>query len=146
MNAVELVKTFEGFARVVKGAHPISASPYLCPAGFWTIGYGHLCRPDQPSITLEAGQAWLEYDMGVAEAAVRALTRPRLTAGQMGALTSWVFNLGVGRFRGSTLRSVINRGELEKVPREMRRWVYAGGRKLPGLILRREAEIALWNS
>ncbi|HRH79310.1 MAG TPA: hypothetical protein PK129_18350, partial [Cellvibrionaceae bacterium] len=40
--AVALVKRFEGFAKQVKRTTPITAAPYICPAGFWTIGYGHL--------------------------------------------------------------------------------------------------------
>lgn len=141
-----LVKHFEGFHRVVRRTQPIMATPYLCPAGYWTIAYGHLCRQDAPPAGLEQGEAWLDADLAVARGAVVRMIRPGLTRNQLDALTSFTFNLGPTRLRGSTLRAVINRGELGAVPRELRRWVYGGGRKLPGLIARRDAEVALWLS
>ena len=56
--AVDLAKPFEGFHRVPK-ANPSQACPYLCPAGFWTVGYGHLCAPRHPPITeAEAESIW----------------------------------------------------------------------------------------
>ena len=70
--------------------------------------------------------------------------RVPLSQNQFDALTSWVFNLGEGRLQASTLRRVINRGSHSEAPREIRRWVYAGGRKLAGLARRREAEAALY--
>ena len=50
-TAIELAKRFEGFERKVKRGIEITAVPYICPAGFWTIGYGHLCDPKHPPIT-----------------------------------------------------------------------------------------------
>jgi len=142
-----LVKHFEGFHRVARRAEPIMASPYLCPAGYWTIAYGHLCRQDAPPAGMAQGEAWLEQDLAVARGAVLRWISLRLNSrNQLDALTSFTFNLGAARLRGSTLRAVINRGELAAVPGELRRWVYGGGRKLPGLIGRREAEVALWLS
>jgi lysozyme len=143
-EGLELVKTFEGFHRVVKEGHPVQARPYNCPAGFWTIGYGHLCRQDHPPITMEQGDAYLIQDISAAEFAVRKLIQQLLGPYQQAALVSFVFNLGIGRLRGSTLRAKVNRGELDAVPAELRKWVYGAGQRLPGLVLRREAEAALW--
>ena len=50
-TAIDLAKRFEGFERTVKRGVEITAVPYICPAGFWTIGYGHLCDPKHPPIT-----------------------------------------------------------------------------------------------
>lgn len=63
--------------------------------------------------------------------------------GRLAALTSFVFNLGAGRYRGSTLRRRVNEGNWDDVPRQLRRWVYSGGKKLKGLVIRREAEAVL---
>ena len=65
--AIELAKRFEGFHRVPKH-DPGRAHPYVCPAGYWTIGYGHLCDPKHPPITegeAEAYLAFLEQQVGV---------------------------------------------------------------------------------
>lgn len=143
---VELVKRFEGFHRVVRGSDPVMAGPYLCPARIWTIGYGHVCPKDHAPIDEPMAERYLAGDLEIAARAVRRLITVRLTAGQFGALTSWTFNLGAGRLRASTLRRVINEGDLHRAPAELRKWVWGGGRKLPGLVARREAEVALFLS
>ena len=76
---------------------------------------------------------------------LRLVTVP-LTDGQFDALTSFTFNLGGGALQRSTLRRKVNREEHSAVPGEFRRWVWAGGRKLKGLVRRREAEAALYGS
>lgn len=64
---------------------------------------------------------------------------------RIAAITDFVFNLGAGRYRGSTLRRRILAGKWEEAPRELRRWVFGGGQKLPGLVLRREVNAAwIW--
>jgi len=72
------------------------------------------------------------------------LVESDLTDGQYGALCDFVFNVGVGNFRTSTLRKRVNARDFDRVPFEFRRWVYAGGRKLSGLAKRREKEISLF--
>jgi lysozyme len=59
------------------------------------------------------------------------------------AIADFTFNLGPGRLRASTLRRRVNKEDWDSAAREMRRWVYAGGKKLRGLVLRREVA-ALW--
>jgi lysozyme len=142
---IELVKGSEGFHRVVKGAVPVMAGPYLCPAGFWTIGWGSLCRPGQLPITMAEGELRLIAGLDTADRAIsRFITWP-LSPWQRAALRSWVYNLGAGRLQASTLRAKINRGELDDVPDEIRKWKWGGGRVLPGLVIRREGEVGLWN-
>jgi lysozyme len=145
-DLITLVKVCEGFAKQVKLNGGISAVPYICPAGYWTIGYGHLCDKGAAAITEPQAALLLEQDLAVARMQTRKLLTRQLKPAQLDAITSWVFNLGSGRFRGSTLRSVINRGELGVVPGELRRWVYGGGVKLPGLVKRRELEVQLFLS
>ncbi len=140
----DLVKNYEGFARVVRLRPVPMARPYVCPAGYWTIGYGHVCDPAAPEIEEPAACRLLDADLAIAGQGVRRLVTYPLAPLQFAALTSWTFNLGQARLRASTLRQVINRGELDAVPGQFRRWVYAGARVLPGLVARREAEVALW--
>ena len=141
--AIDLAKRFEGFCRVPK--NDPRAHPYICPAGFWTIGYGHLCDQSHPPITAVEGEAYLAQDMQVA---LNATLRycPVLateTAGRLGAIVDFTFNLGVGRLQTSTLRRRINQRDWPGVVFELKRWVYGGGRVLPGLVARREAECRL---
>ena len=142
--AVELAKRFEGFCRVPK-SDPGRAYPYVCPAGFWTIGYGHLCDAKHLPITMEEGEAYLTADM---EYALRATLRfcPVLATepeGRLAAIADFTFNLGAGRLQTSTLRRRINQTDWAGAALELRKWVHGGGRALPGLVARRQAEISL---
>lgn len=139
--AIELAKRFEGFHRVAK-ADPGRAHPYICPAGYWTIGYGHLCDPKHPSITEEEANAYLALDL---QTALGASLRycPVLAAepeGRLAAIVDFTFNLGAGRLQTSTLRRRINQRDWPGAAFELRRWVYGSGRVLPGLLTRRNAE------
>lgn len=142
--AVDLAKHFEGFHRVPKH-DPGRAHPYLCPAGYWTIGYGHLCDPKHPPITEAEAEAYLAQDLKAALAAT-LLNCPVLASepeGRLAAIVDFTFNLGAGRLQTSTLRRRVNQRDWESAATELRRWVYGGGRPLPGLVARREAEIRL---
>lgn len=120
--------------------------PYRCPAGYWTVGYGHVLAAYEAFTTLTRAEAdaLLRKDVGHAAQSVRALVRVPLTHGQFDALVSFTFNLGAGAFERSTLRQVVNREEHDAVPEQLLRWVYAAGRKMPGLLRRRAAEAALY--
>lgn len=140
-QGLELIKRFEGFEPEV----------YLDAAGYPTIGYGHLIRKHEHDmfkngISEPAAEALLAKDVVVAEKAVLRLIRVPLTDGQFDALVSFTFNLGSGALQRSTLRRKVNRDEHNEVPREFMRWVWAGGRKLKGLIRRRAAEAELYEA
>ncbi len=142
--AVDLAKRFEGFHRAPK-ADPGRAHPYICPAGYWTIGYGHLCDPKHPPISVAEGEAYLARDLTTAlDATLRfcpvLATEPE---GRLAAIVDFTFNLGAGRLQTSTLRRRVNQQDWTAAATELRRWVYGGGRVLPGLRARREAEVAL---
>ena len=81
----------------------------------------------------------------VAERAVLRLISVPLTQGQFDALVSFTFNLGAGALQRSTLRRTVNREEHADVPAELMKWVWAGGRKLKGLVKRRKAEGLLYS-
>ena len=143
--AVDLAKRFEGFHRVPKYDPQRRAHPYICPAGYWTIGYGHLCKPDHPPITEDDGEAYLTRDL---RSALNATLRycPVLETepeGRLAAIVDFTFNLGTGRLQTSTLRRRVNKRDWEAAARELRQWVYGGGKVLPGLVVRREAEALL---
>jgi len=138
-DGLRLIRRFEGF----------SATPYVCPAGYLTVGYGHVVKnPDafrQP-ITEDEATEILAVDVETAERAVLRLISVPLTDGQFDALVSFTFNLGAGALQRSTLRRKINRENHEDAADEFLRWVWAGGRKLNGLIRRRQAEAILYQS
>jgi lysozyme len=143
-KAIDLTKESEGFR----------GKPYNDAASYCTIGYGHLihlapCDGSLPEdfkkgISEPRGTEILRNDMGKAERGIMTLVDVELTDGQYGALCDFVFNVGVGNFRDSALRKRVNAGDHDRVPFEFRRWVLAGGKKLPGLEARREKEIALY--
>lgn len=142
--AIELAKRFEGFHRVPK-ADPGRAHPYICPAGFHTIGYGHLCDPAHPLITEAEAEVYLARDLITAlNATLRycpiLATEPEH---RLAAIVDFTFNLGAGRLQTSTLRRRVNQRDWSIAATELRRWVYGGGVVLPGLVIRREAEVAL---
>lgn len=140
-EGVDLVSTFEGY----------SSNPYLCPAGVWTLGYGTTRYPEgrrvkgsDPNCVVSQAEKWLCHELAKAEQVVIRHCRVFLNDMQRAALASFVYNLGSGAFRASTLRRRINSGDWDDVPYQLSRWNKAGGRVLRGLVIRRAAEADLW--
>ncbi len=138
-DGLVLIKRFEGFAPEV----------YVCPGGWPTIGYGHVVRDEErerfaTGIDEATAEELLRRDVESAERAVLRLIRVPLEDGRFDALGSFTFNLGAGALQRSTLRRKVNREEHDVVPDEFRRWVWAGGRRLKGLMRRREVEATLY--
>lgn len=136
---------------LIKRWETFSPEVYLCPAGWWTIGWGSTRGLDgqrltaaHPPIDEALGTVLLWRDVMIATRAVNRLVPAPLDPHQVDALVSFVYNLGSGNLEASTLRRKILRGDVAGAADEFRRWVYAGGRKLRGLVLRREAEAALF--
>ena len=144
-TAIELAKRFEGFERKVKRGTDITAIPYVCPAGFWTIGYGHLCDAAHPPITEGEAEIYLTRDLQTALVATLRYCPVLVTEpeGRLAAIVDFTFNLGAGRLQTSTLRRRVNQRDWPAAGTELRRWVYGGGKMLPGLVARRSAEAAL---
>lgn len=134
-SAVDLIKASEG----------LRLTAYRDSAGILTIGYGSTggIKPGQ-TITPEQAEAMLVDDLDEAADAVRKLVTVPLTQGQFDALCSFVFNLGAGRLRDSTLLRLLNQGKYGEAAAQFRFWVMAGGQSLPGLIKRRAAERAMF--
>ena len=133
---LDLIKQFEGF----------SATTYICPAGYPTIGYGHMLRHGELFGVISKTDAveLLCQDVSVAERAVLRLIDVPLGDHQFDALVSFTYNLGSGALQCSTLRRKVNREEHDEVPEQLMRWVWSSGRKLPGLVKRRRAESLLY--
>lgn len=132
-----LIRRFEG----------LRLKAYLCPAGVWTVGYGSTGPDIGPGVTWtreQAEQRMQEQTQEFVSAAQKLcprlyLAEPEKTA----AIADFAYNLGATRLAGSTLRKKVNAGDWPAAQRELRKWVYGGGVKLPGLVLRREAEAKL---
>ena len=140
-QGLDLICRFEGFSPII----------YMCPAGYPTIGYGHLiteANKEQFLDGVDEDEALdlLRQDVIVAERAVLRLISVPLTQGQFDALVSFTFNLGGGALQRSTLRRKLNRGDYDAVPTELMKWVWAGGRKLKGLVARRRSEVILFSA
>jgi lysozyme len=136
-EGVNLIKHFEG----------CYLDAYLCPAGVWTIGYGHTKGVKEgDAIEQEAAEAFLIEDLESFEQAVTRLVEVPLTQQQFDALVSWTFNLGAGNLAESTLLRKLNNYQYAEVPEQMMRWVRAGGQVLDGLVRRRAAEAALFQN
>lgn len=139
-RCIKIVKKFEGFSPMV----------YLCPSGYPTIGYGHVVTPEEKErfakgITKEEAEELLIRDLMRFERGIKGLLKGVLLHEYcIDALTSFTFNTGLYAFRASTLRRKIIRGDHIDAADEFLRWVYAGGRKLKGLVLRRQAERKLF--
>lgn len=139
--AAALCRSFEGF----------SAAPYICPAGYVTIGFGARTYADgrpvrltDPPISREAGERLLALQLQREYLpAVQRLCLGLDAAGAAAALADFAFNLGASRLAASTLRRRVNARDWAGARRELARWVYGGGRQLPGLVRRRAAEAAL---
>lgn len=138
--ASELCKQFEGFHKVRKSDG--LALPYICPAGYWTIGYGTLCSKSH--LPIHKGEAELYLYRHLAKDFSDLIRySPNIfnaTDGQVAALLSFVYNLGISRYRSSTLRRRVNEGDWESAKNELQKWTYGGGKKLPGLVARRKVE------
>ena len=150
-KALDLIKSFEGYLKPVnKGSDLVK--PYLCPANVPTIGWGTTRYPDgtrvkmtDPIIDSRMAEHYLASELRQDEAAVQRLTPNVLWHELMyGAIVSFAYNCGSGAYGGSGLRRAILAQRWDDVPRELRKWRVGGGRVLPGLVRRREAEIALF--
>lgn len=125
------------------------ATVYNDGAGNPTIAYGHKLKPGESypnGVTPEEGAALLAQDMAEARAAVQSQVKVPLTQGQFAALVDWVFNLGPGKLKNSTLLQKLNAGDYASVPGEMARWDYVAGAPSAGVEARRLDEGATWNS
>jgi len=144
--AKNLIAQFEGLSLV----------PYQDSAGIWTIGYGHKILSNEPyypfgtirNITQAQADKLLEQDAAKSQAKVESFVHVPLTKNQRDALTSFVFNTSMDNdaFKNSTLLRKLNAGDYQGAADEFAKWIYAGGKRLNGLIARRTQEARLFLS
>jgi lysozyme len=147
--------------------------PYLCPAHIWTIGYGHVLYQQQirlPMVKKEGESVQIRKEYPLAEGDNRVWSKEEINAlfatdvssfergvlrlvpgvsgrqGAFDALVSFAFNAGLGNLQRSQIRIKANRGEWQAAADALMDWTKGGGRVLPGLVKRREAERALFLS
>lgn len=131
-----LIRRFEG----------LKLKPYFCPAGVLTIGYGHTGKDviASKNITIEEAEALLRKDVDYyVGAAIQASPILLDNTNRLCAIADFCFNLGIARYKASTLKRCVDKGDWEHAKEQLQKWVWGGGKKLPGLILRRQAEAAL---
>lgn len=132
-----LIRKFEG----------LRLKPYLCPAGVPTIGYGHTGKDvtlSMAPISEPVAEAMMHQDAEVFMRAAGNLS-PVLwfDEDKHAAIADFCFNLGSSRYKASTLKRRVDAGDWEGACDELAKWVWGGGRKLPGLVVRRAAEAGL---
>ena len=137
VDAYELIKQFEG----------LRLEAYLCPAGIWTIGYGHTSGVSPNSfITIQEADEYLHRDVAAIEMQLNKLSLS-LRQCQWDAIVSFVFNVGIGNFKASTLLAKIRiNPDDNSIIDEFLRWVYANGKVMRGLQKRRLTEMKLYFS
>lgn len=139
------MKTSDKGIALIKKHEGCRLKAYKCPAGVWTIGYGHI-RGVTEGMAISQGIAekLLREDIAPAERSVNSLG-VELRQGQFDALVSFIFNLGEGNFNRSTLKKKILAGASDgEIAYEFKKWNKAGGKVLPGLVKRRAEESVLW--
>lgn len=125
--------------------------PYICPAGVPTVAVGATRYLDgravqltDPPVTRDEAMALLRQSLLTIYIPGTLSACPTIdTPGRLAALTDFAFNCGLASLRASTLRKRVQAGRWDDVPTELKRWTRGAGRVLPGLVRRREAEIAI---
>lgn len=136
-QGIALIKQFEGF----------SAQPYRCPAGKWTIGYGHLIGVDDTfpaEVSENDAENILKQDIIASEQAVCRLVTVDISQNQFDALVSFTYNLGSGALAQSTLLKLLNLNNFIGCSSQFPRWDHVNGVPMAGLTRRRVAEMVLF--
>ena len=135
-KGIDLIKQFEG----------CHLAAYKCPAGKWTIGYGHTKGVSAgDKITRSQAESYLRADLATFEKGVEKAVKVKLNQYQFDALISFTFNCGLGAFKSSTLLKKLNAGDYKGAGAELLKWNKSNGRVLAGLTRRRKAEKVLFD-
>lgn len=139
-KGLAIIQEFEGFR----------SKAYRCPAGIWTIGYGHTSAAGMPhvykgmTVTKEEAKALLKRDVVQYERAVLNYVRVSMTQNEFDALVSFCYNIGVTAFSKSSVVRFLNSGKKGLVGSGLALWTKGGGKVLPGLVKRRAMECDLF--
>lgn len=161
-RAIEIIKYYEGLHD--GDLTVIGLQPKRCPAGIWTIGYGHALRTADGSrflnrssdkaeayrqagtLTEEQAEKLLQEDLALFERVVDSVVLVPINENQRGALVSLTFNIGKTALKNSTLLQFLNNRRYIEASKQFLRWNKSKGKVLKGLINRRKAEYDLFNS
>ena len=136
-RGLELIKKFEGFR----------ATPYICPGGKLSIGYGNTIKEGEyTKISKEQAESLLRSTVSSFEKAIKKAVKVPLTQNQYDSLVSLAYNIGSGAFSKSTLVNILNTGDYRGAANEFNSWVKSNGKILSGLQRRREEEKSLFLS
>ncbi|HJD67173.1 MAG TPA: lysozyme [Rickettsia endosymbiont of Bembidion lapponicum] len=143
MLALELAKV------LIKQFESLQLTPYYCPAGLKTIGYGHVIKPHEMSyldnkITLEDAEKLLNADIAEVNCVLYKYCHSSLNINQQVALISFIFNCGSTAFKNSTLLKKLNQNKYLEAADEFLKWIHVKGKKLKGLVKRRQIERAIF--
>ncbi len=136
-NAINLIKKYEG----------CRFEAYKCPAGIWTIGYGHTINVKKGDVINELqAETFLAIDLQKLEIFLNVFVviNCDLTQNEFDALISFIFNIGTDAFKNSTLYKKLLAHDKKGASDEFDKWIYAGKQKLAGLIKRRADEKLLF--
>ena len=134
-KAKELTKISEG----------LKLAAYQDTGGVWTIGYGWTHGVHQGMTCTKAqAEAWLDQHYSQVIEQIHEVVKVELNDNQLGALCDFVYNLGIGQLKSSTLLKLLNAGDYDGALSQFDRWVYDNGQRLPGLVTRRRREKELW--
>jgi len=134
---IALIKSFEG----------CKLTAYQDLVGTWTIGYGHTKDVHEGmKISQHQADVILEVDLQEFEGYIKKYVEVPLSQNQFDALVSWVYNLGPNNLQRSTMLTILNEGNYDDVPYQLKRWNKAGGQVFVGLVRRRNAEAELFKN
>jgi len=141
-NGYKLICEFEG----------LKLKPYLCSAKVPTIGYGNTYYPNGKRVTLLDEPITKEYAFEIFKVIadkfakrVDEMVTSELNQNQFNALVSFAYNVGIGAFATSTLLKKVNNNPNDvTIKNEFLKWVKAGGKKVQGLVNRREKESEIY--
>ena len=139
-NGMKLLEQFEG----------LRLEAYLDSASIYTIGYGTIKYPDGrkvkkgDKITKGKAKEYKLHDLKEFESTVSTSVKVPLTQNQYDALVSLSYNIGSGAFKNSTLLKKLNSGDYKGAAEQFLVWINSGGKKVQGLVNRREAERSLF--
>ena len=141
-----------GLDNLLKNFEGCKLKAYRCPANILTIGYGHTSAAGSPevtegmTITQKKAEDILRADLVKYENGVASLVKVELSQNQFDVLVDFAYNAGIGNLKSSGILKKVNAGAFDDVPNELMKWTKGGGKVLPGLVRRRQAEVSWWNA
>ncbi|CAB1223408.1 Lysozyme RrrD [Serratia liquefaciens] len=139
------VKTSQAGLELIGNAEGCRRDPYKCPADVWTDGVGntHGVKPGVRKTDQQVAADWQKNILAAEQCVNRYASGDKLLQGAFDAAVSITFNVGCTAMQKSTMFRLFRQGEMAAACEQFPRWVYAGGVKLNGLVIRRDKERAL---